>query len=423
MNRRHCATAAIALVCALTVLTSPGTAFAASFTPDAPRAPALPGAPEQPFPTPPFPPPPPPPASLTTALPAPPPPVPPTAPVPPPAPAPKKSLDRIRVEIEDLYHQAVSATDAYNLAEEQTKKQSAQIDGLAKSIVKGQKRLDDLKASAGAAARAQYRSGGLPPGAQLLLTDDPQLFLDGAGRVQQGLKATKDLMGDLERTQSELASYTKDAGAEWRKLEANRVKQAKAKKEITTKIAAAEKIESRLEKKERARLLELERAAAAKAQAEWLKSGALKRPAQGPADGTAPSETARGGQPGGRGAGGSTATAQGKKAVEYATAQLGKPYEWGAEGPGSYDCSGLTSQAWGAAGRGIPRTSQEQWRRLPRVAVDDMRPGDLIIYHADASHVGMYIGDGAIVHAPRPGRNVTVAGAGSMKILGVVRPD
>lgn len=52
-----------------------------------------------------------------------------------------------------------------------------------------------------------------------------------------------------------------------------------------------------------------------------------------------------------------------------------------------------------------------------------MRPGDLIIYHGDASHVGMYIGDGAIVHAPRPGRNVTLAGAGSMEILGVVRPD
>ena len=52
-----------------------------------------------------------------------------------------------------------------------------------------------------------------------------------------------------------------------------------------------------------------------------------------------------------------------------------------------------------------------------------MRPGDLIIYNADASHVAMYVGDGAIIHAPRPGRTVTVAGAGSMRILGVVRPD
>lgn len=109
--------------------------------------------------------------------------------------------------------------------------------------------------------------------------------------------------------------------------------------------------------------------------------------------------------------------------MAFATAQIGKPYVWGAEGPGSYDCSGLTSQAWLAAKRPIPRTSQEQWRLLPRIDIQDMRPGDLIIYHADASHVGMYVGDGTIVHSPRPGRNVTLAGAGSMKILGVVRPD
>ncbi|PWS48467.1 glycoside hydrolase, partial [Streptomyces sp. ZEA17I] len=117
------------------------------------------------------------------------------------------------------------------------------------------------------------------------------------------------------------------------------------------------------------------------------------------------------------------ATAAGRAAVAFASAQIGKPYVWGATGPGSYDCSGLTSQAWAAAGRPIPRTSQEQWRLLPRIDIRDMRPGDLIIYHADASHVGMYVGDGAIVHSPRPGRHVTLAGAGSMKILGVVRPD
>jgi cell wall-associated NlpC family hydrolase len=109
--------------------------------------------------------------------------------------------------------------------------------------------------------------------------------------------------------------------------------------------------------------------------------------------------------------------------VKYATDQMGKPYEWGAEGPGSYDCSGLTSQAWASAGHGIPRTSQEQWKQLAHVGIKDMRPGDLIIYFDDASHVGMYVGDGAIVHAPRPGRTVTITGAGSMPILGVVRPD
>jgi cell wall-associated NlpC family hydrolase len=80
-------------------------------------------------------------------------------------------------------------------------------------------------------------------------------------------------------------------------------------------------------------------------------------------------------------------------------------------------------RAWEAAGKRIPRTSQEQWKRLPHVPVAKMRPGDLIIYKKDASHVGMYVGDGALLHAPRTGRQITVEGAGSMPILGVVRPD
>jgi cell wall-associated NlpC family hydrolase len=350
--------AAITVVCALTVLAAPGQAFAAPEPPPATGAGPLQDAPD----------------------------------------VPRKSLEQVRQEIDALYRQAASATDAYNLAEEQADRQSAEIVKLAQAMVKGRQRIDDLKNRAGAAARAQYRGGGLPPEANLVLTDDPQLFLDGAGRIQQGQKATKDLLGELARTQDDLTAYTKDASAQWQKLEANRVQQAKIKKQINAKIAAARKMESRLQKQELERLVQLEQQAEYRSQTAWLSSGVLQ-------------EINR------------SASPQGKKAVEFAAAQIGKPYVWGAEGPGSFDCSGLTSQAWSTAGRGIPRTSQEQWRLLPRIEIKDMRPGDLIIYHADASHVGMYIGEGAIVHAPRPGRNVTITGAGSMGILGVVRPD
>ncbi|MFF8290818.1 NlpC/P60 family protein [Streptomyces sp. NPDC016309] len=365
MNRRRCASAAIVVACALTVLASPvQAAYAApappTVPPSSPGAPALPGTPS---PT-----------------------------------ASGKSLDEVRREIDALYRQAASATDAYNLADERAKKQSAEIVRLAQAIVDGRARIEDLRNRAGAAARAQYRNGGLPDEARFVLTDDPQLFLNGVGRLQQGQKATKDLLAELKQRQAELEAYTKDASAHWTELEANRLQQARTKKRIETKIAAAKALESRLQAEERARLERLERDEQARAQTAWLGSGVLK------------------------GIGGS-ASPQGRKAIAFASAQLGKPYVWGAEGPGSYDCSGLTSQAWAAAGKGIPRTSQEQWRLLPRIDIKDMRPGDLIIYHADASHVGMYIGDGAIIHAPRPGRNVTVAGAGSMAILGVVRPD
>ncbi|MFC7263498.1 C40 family peptidase [Streptomyces lutosisoli] len=315
-----------------------------------------------------------------------------------PTPVSNKDLEAVRKKLDKLYHAAAVATDAYNAAEEKAQKQSAEIVDLAREIVKGQAKLDKLKDRAGAAARAQYRGGGLPPEARLWLSDDPQEFLDGAGRVRQGEHAAKGLLAEMTRTQQDLEQYAKDASAQWKKLEANRKTKAEAKKKIKERIAAAEKLESQLEKEEKERLAKLEEEAAYQAQTAWLSSGVLAEIS-------------------------SKASEQGKKAVKYATDQIGKPYEWGAEGPGSYDCSGLTSQAWASAGHGIPRTSQEQWKQLTRVDIKDMRPGDLIIYFDDASHVGMYIGDGAIVHAPRPGRTVTITGAGSMPILGVVRPD
>ncbi|MEV5874083.1 NlpC/P60 family protein [Streptomyces sp. NPDC052101] len=351
-GKRSILSAAVTVVCAVTVLSAPGTAFAAP----------------KPSPS----------AS--------------------PTPPPSKDLEKVRAQLDKLYHDAAVATDAYNAAEEKTKQQSAEIVALAQKIDEGQQNLARLKDQAGAAAREQYRTGGVPPTAQFLLSDDPGQVLDGAGLVLQGQRATKSLMSELTSTQQQLQAYAHDATEQWKKLDAERQAKAVAKKKVQQQIDAAEKLESQLEKKEKERLDQLEQQAALKAQTDWLDTGILKR-IHG------------------------KASAQGEKAVAFATEQLGKPYVWGAEGPKSYDCSGLTSQAWAAAGHPIPRTSQEQWQQLKHVDVQDMRPGDLIIYFDDASHVAIYIGDGAIIQAPRPGRTVTIAGAGSMQILGVVRPD
>ncbi|MER6980609.1 C40 family peptidase [Streptomyces carpinensis] len=369
-GRRTLLTAAVTVVCAVTVLGAPGTAFASAERPT-------------PHPTP------------TASNPA-------TD-----APAPRddgrdkdldKDLEAVRTKLDALYHDAAVATEAYNAAEELSKKQSAEIVDLARKVVEGQKRLEELKDRAGAAARAQYRTGGLSPQAQLMLSDDPQAFLDGAGRVLEGERATKGLLQEMTRTQQDLQQYADDANDRWQQLEAGRKEKAKAKKRIQQRIKEAEKLQATLEKRQRERLAQLEKQAAERAQTAWLDTGILKE------------------------VNGKASTA-GRKAVTFATAQIGKPYEWGAEGPKTFDCSGLTSQAWAAAGHPIPRTSQEQWKRLKHVDVKDMRPGDLIIYFDDASHVAMYVGDGAIIHAPRPGRTVTLAGAGEMPILGVVRPD
>ncbi len=231
-----------------------------------------------------------------------------------------------------------------------------------------------------------------------MLNAAPEGFLDNATLARKAQHAAKRVIGQLSRLEGDLETYSDAATDRWEKLEANRKKKESARRDIKKKIEAAKKLESRLADKEKDRLKKLEDELAFKQQQKWLDSGVLKDISN-------------------------KASAPGKKAISYATAQIGKDYVWGAEGPDTFDCSGLTLRAWQAGDRTIPRTSQEQWRQLPRVALKDMRPGDLIIYFSDASHVGMYLGNGAIVHAPRPGRQVTITGAGSMPILGVVRPD
>ncbi|MFJ8274682.1 NlpC/P60 family protein [Streptomyces sp. NPDC094154] len=366
-GRHSVLAAAVTVVCAVTLLGAPGTAFARAL-PD-PAPPAAPPSSSAPSPS-----------------------SPPSVTLPP-----DQDLEAVRAELDELYHDAAVATDAYNLADEKAKKQSAEITDLNGKIADEQRKLDGLKERAGAAASAQYRTGGLPPEVQLMLGNDPQDFFDGAGRLLQSQRATKNLIEETTRAQQDLELYAGDAADHLRELEAGRKAKAAAKKRIKQRIKEAEQFEAKLEKRQRERLAELERQAADQAQSAWLSTGIL--------------DELKG-----------RASASGRKAVEFATAQLGKPYQWGAVGPRTYDCSGLTSQAWAAAGHPVPRTSQQQWQQLERVDIKDMRPGDLTIYFDDASHVGMYVGDGTIVHAPRPGRTVTLAGAGSMPILGVVRP-
>ncbi|MEU4094410.1 C40 family peptidase [Streptomyces sp. NPDC026673] len=315
-------------------------------------------------------------------------------------PSPRRTLQDVRAEVDALYRQAERATGTYNAAHERVLAQQKEIVALARVIDREQARLRTLTAQAGALARAQYRGGGIGPGVGLLLGDDPDAFLDGLVLADRGAQAANATIDELRTTTAELGAYAHSATVAWERLMADQKKAADAKREITTRLARARTLLAGLEARERARLERLEDEAAYRSQVAWLRTDAaarLRRNAAG-------------------------ATRQGAAAVAFATAQIGKPYRWGAGGPAAYDCSALTQAAWRAAGVGIPRTSQEQWRLLPRVPVASMRPGDLVVYFEDAGHVGIYVGDGAIVHAPRPGRRITMAGAGSMPILGVVRP-
>jgi peptidoglycan DL-endopeptidase CwlO len=90
-------------------------------------------------------------------------------------------------------------------------------------------------------------------------------------------------------------------------------------------------------------------------------------------------------------------------AAKFACSQISKPYVWGADGPGSYDCSGLTMAAWAKAGVGLPHNAYQQSRRVTSVSRSQLRVGDLVFYYGDVHHVAIYVGGGWVVHAPNSG--------------------
>ncbi|MFD5596551.1 NlpC/P60 family protein [Streptomyces griseorubiginosus] len=309
-----------------------------------------------------------------------------------------RTLTEVQNELESLYHQAEVATDKYNAADGKVKAQKKRVSALDSQVRTAEAKLTRLNSAAGATARAQYRAGGVPAELQFALASDPSRAMDNAGLALQAQQNAQNLLTELKTTKSALRTRTDEAAAELKRLRESRRAMATQRRTIERHIAEAKALESSLAAKERARLAALEKQESDRAQAKWESTGILEKV-------------------------GTDATAAGRKALAFAARQIGKPYVWGAEGPDAYDCSGLTSQAWLAAGVTIPRTSEMQWAQLKHVPVEDMRPGDLIIYFSDASHVAIYAGGGNIISAPRPGRYVYESPAASMQILGVVRPD
>ena len=109
-------------------------------------------------------------------------------------------------------------------------------------------------------------------------------------------------------------------------------------------------------------------------------------------------------------------------AVRTACAQIGKWYVWGADGPDTFDCSGLTQYAWKAAGVSLTHFTGAQWTEGTPVSRSELRPGDLVFFYSDLHHVGMYVGNGLIVHASRSGQPVKMARMEYMPYMGARRP-
>jgi cell wall-associated NlpC family hydrolase len=117
------------------------------------------------------------------------------------------------------------------------------------------------------------------------------------------------------------------------------------------------------------------------------------------------------------------ASGRGATVVKFAYAQLGKPYVFGADGPGSYDCSGLTLAAWSRVGVSLPHSAHLQYEQEAHVSKANLQPGDVVFFYSPISHNGIYVGDGNVIHAPQEGENVKLAKMSVMPFSGAARPS
>ncbi|MFD7445364.1 NlpC/P60 family protein [Streptomyces sp. NPDC059909] len=319
-----------------------------------------------------------------------------TATAPAPAAEPKR-IAALLTELQQLYRLAEEAGEAYNASEERLTAQRAETKRLGVELAEARNALYRGRSDAGRLARQQYRgSSALSDYLQLLLSRSPQQALDQGHLMERAARDRLATIARLERGEiraDELATRSRQAlDAQQTLAEARRERRDAAQ----ARLKELEELLTSLTADELTELAALERTGAREAQTELLDTGVLDGP-------RAPSE-------------------EGGEALEYAVEQVGKPYGPGAEGPESFDSSGLVSRAWAAAGRAIPRTSQEQWARLPKVPLRSLRPGDLVVYFPKATHVAIYLGDGQVVQA-RPGTRVKVSPVASNPLLGAVRPD
>ncbi|MER6751375.1 NlpC/P60 family protein [Streptomyces fungicidicus] len=345
----------------------------------------------------------------------------------------RPSLEEVEKKVGDLYRQAESATEKYNAAKEKTAKQRKQVDTLLDDVAKRTQKLNEAREELGSFAAAQYRTGaGIPDTATFLLADTPQDIFDQSQLMDRMTGRQKVAVDDYVTQQSETMKRRQEATESLETLTESQGDLKTAKATVQKKLGDARELMAKLTAEEKARLAAIEKKKqqeAARKAAELARQQAERQKAQEEAaqqeSGTSDSSESSGSATSPSTSTDSSYAAKAEKAIAFARAQIGKPYVWGATGPGSYDCSGLTQAAWKAAGVTLPRTTYDQVDAGTTVPVSQAQPGDLVFFYDDITHVGIYIGNGMMIHAPKPGayvREESVYYDGESSIHSIVRP-
>ncbi|MFD4757630.1 NlpC/P60 family protein [Streptomyces sp. NPDC058439] len=302
---------------------------------------------------------------------------------------PQDTSRNAKARVDRLYGEAERAIEQYNAAGENAGRLRGEVNRARDRAARGQEHLNRLRTDLGSVVSAQYRSGGLDPSLALLLSSDPDTYLDRAATLDRQTERRSAELREFQQTQRELAQTRAEAARALAELERNRAAAIHHKRTVERKLAQAKRVLAALPAADRADFEQVSR------------SG---RYDVFPATADLPA--------------GSVRAAAAVAAVRQA---LGRPYVWGANGPAGFDCSGLMQWAYARAGVSLPRTSQAQRYAGRMVPLSEARPGDLVAYRADAGHIAMYVGNGQVVHAPYPGAPVRYDPVGMMPVSSVTR--
>ncbi len=310
-----------------------------------------------------------------------------------------RDLQQVRNQVRDLQAQAESATERYNEAQVRLTDIQSDLDSLERKVTREKRNLGEISAAVDELARSAYTSGGVDTSLQVLLADDPNEFLAQAAALDQVAMSQASSLRKTQTARLRLAQAEAELKQKQDSAKSVRNEMKDAKEEANERLNAAEGVLSGLEAEERARIAQLaakERKAALAAAA-----AAARQIDQSQSQGQQNGPSAGGG---GFSGGGRAATA-----VRYALAQVGDRYVAATSGPNTFDCSGLTMTAWRQAGISLPHYSYSQYSKSRKIPLSQAQPGDLIFYFGGSvHHVGMYIGNGKMVHAANPDEGVVI---------------
>ncbi|CAN2163464.1 Spr Cell wall-associated hydrolases (invasion-associated proteins) [Candidatus Nanopelagicaceae bacterium] len=297
-----------------------------------------------------------------------------------------QTLAQVQAKIRQLEEDATAAAEGAQEAKVKLAALTKTLNGIkAKAEIQGQT-VSSLKNSLGSIAVEQYKTGGFGQSFELLFSSDPSLYLSSAGALDAITRRKSAQLRKFETAQQRLNATTLTVNDKMALVAATQKKLTAQSALAQKKLAEAEKLLSKLTKAERERLARLAEEEENADQASSLKAAQSASGVSGRA-GTA---------------------------LKYALKQIGDRYVFGAAGMVTWDCSGLTMRAFQSAGVSLPHSSAAQSRLGKKVSLNALKPGDLLFFGRPVSHVGIYLGGGKMVHAPRSGSRVKVAPSGSL---------